>query len=91
MKNTYTNEVSELHKWVEQTNLNLGTGFHFLHTEAEVRAVCSRICAVKDCINEEYPFYAAELPIITQTLFSGNPLSGFNLNPAAFGELFEVR
>lgn len=40
MRNTYTNEIAELHKCVESTDRQLGTGRPFLHTEAEVQAVC---------------------------------------------------
>lgn len=90
MKNAYTNEISELKKWVEHTNQNLATGFSFLHTETEVQVVCQRIYDISMRISDEYPFYASELPVIAQTLFSGNPLSGFKLNPAAFGELFII-
>jgi len=90
MKNTYTNEISELQKWVEQTNRNLATGFLFLHTEAEIQTVSQRLYDISVHISDEYPFYASELPVIARTLFSGNPLNGFKLNPAAFGELFIV-
>lgn len=90
MRNTYTNEIAELHKWVEYTNNQLGTGFSFLHTEMEVQTVCQRICFIENCIQEEYPFYASQLPTISQRLFSGNRLSGFTLNSAVFGELFII-
>lgn len=88
MRNTYTNEIAELHKWVENANYQLGTGFSFLHTEAEVHIVCQRICFIASCIQEEYPFYSSQLPIISQRLFSGNPINGFTLNWAIFGELY---
>lgn len=90
MKNAYTNEIAELHKWVENTNSQLRTGFPFLHTEAEVQIICQRIHFIVNCIREEYPFYATQLPIISQRLFSGNHLSGFTLNSAVFGELFLI-
>lgn len=90
MKNVYTNEIAELHKWVENTDYQLGTGLSFLHTEAEVQMVCQRICFITNCIQEEYPFYASKLPMISQRLFSGNRLSGFTLNSAVFGELFII-
>lgn len=90
MKNTYTNEISELQRWVEYTNENLRTGFLFLFTEAEVQMVCQRIHDITMQISDEYPFYASEFPVIMRTLFSGNTMSGFKLNPAAFGELFII-
>lgn len=90
MRNTYTNEIAELHKWVESTDYQLGTGFSFLHTEAEVQTVCQRIFFIANCIREEYPFYASQLPTISQRLFSGNPLNGFTLNSAVFGELYII-
>lgn len=90
MRNTYTDEIAELHKWVESTDNQLRTGFPFLHTEAEVQTVCQRIHFIVNCILEEYPFYASKLPTISQRLFSGNRLSGFTLNPAVFGELFII-
>ncbi|MDE6588897.1 MAG: TIGR02391 family protein [Oscillospiraceae bacterium] len=90
MRNTYTNEIAELHKWVESTDYQLGTGFSFLHTEAEVQTVCRRIYFIANCIREEYPFYASQLPPISQRLFSGNPVNGFTLNSAVFGELFII-
>lgn len=90
MRNIYTTEIAELHKWVESTDYQLGTGFSFLHTEAEVQTVCQRIFFIANCIHDEYPFYASQLPIISQRLFSGNPLSGFTLNSAVFGELFII-
>ena len=65
MRNTYTNEIAELHKWVENTDYQLGTGFPFLHTEAEVHIVCQRICFIASYIQEEYPFYSSQLPIIS--------------------------
>ena len=58
MRNTYTNEIAELHKWVENTDCQLGTGLSFLHTEVEVQVTCQRICFIANCIQEEYPFYA---------------------------------
>lgn len=90
MRNTYTNEIAELHKWVENADYQLGTGFPFLHTEAEVHIVCQRICFIASCIQEEYPFYSSQLPIISQRLFSGNPINGFTLNWAIFGELYII-
>lgn len=90
MRNTYTNEIAELHKWVESIDYQLGTGFPFLHTEAEVQTVCQRIYFILNCIREEYPFYASQLPTISKRLFSGNPLNGFTLNSAVFGELFII-
>lgn len=90
MRNTYTNEISELHKWVERTDCQLGTGFPLLHTEAEVQTVCQRICFIVNCIREEYPFYASRLPTISQRLFFGNPLTGFTLSSAVFGELYII-
>ena len=90
MRNAYTNEISELHKWVESTDCQLGTGFNFLHIEAEVQTVCQRICFIANCIREEYPFYASQLPTIAQRLFSGNPLTGFTLNSVVFGGLYVI-
>lgn len=90
MRNTYTNEIAELHKWVESIDYQLGTGFSFLHTEPEVQTVGQRICFIANCIQEEYPFYASRLPMISQRLFSGNRLSGFTLNSAVFGELYII-
>lgn len=90
MRNIYTNEIAELHKWVESTDRQSGTGLPFLHTEAEVQAVCQRIFFIASVIREEYPFYALHLPTISQRLFSGNRLSGFTLNSAVFGELFII-
>lgn len=90
MRNIYTNEIAELHKWVENTDYQLGTRLSFLHTEAEVQVVCQRICFIANCIQEEYPFYASHLPIISQRLFSGNRLNGFTLNSAVFGELYII-
>lgn len=57
MRNAYTNEIAELHKWVESTNYQLGTGLPFLHTEAEVQTVRQRIYYIMNYIQEEYPFY----------------------------------
>lgn len=90
MRNTYTNEIAELHKWVESTDYQLGRGSPYRYTEAEVQTVCQRIYFIVNCILEEYPFYALKLPTISQRLFSGNRLSGFTLNPAVFGELFII-
>jgi hypothetical protein len=90
MRNTYTNEIAELHKWVENTDYQLGTVLSFLHTEVEVQVTCQRICFIANCIQEEYPFYASHLPVISQRLFSGNRLSGFTLNSAVFGELYII-
>ena len=42
MRNTYTNEIAELHKWVEGINYQLRTGLPFLHTEPEVQTVGQR-------------------------------------------------
>ena len=90
MRNTYTNEIAELHKWVESIDYQLRTGFSFLHTELEVQTFGQRICFIANCIQEEYPFYASHLPMISQRLFSGNRLSGFTLNSAVFGELYII-
>ena len=90
MRNTYTNEISELHKWVENTDRKLGTGLPFLHTEVEVQTVRQRIYFIVNYICEEYPFYASQLPTILLRLFSGNHLSGYKLNSAVFGELFII-
>ena len=90
MKNDYTNALTELHKWIEHTDQNLGTAFPFLHTEIEVQRVSQQVYFIVSCINDEYPFYAYELPKILQNLFCGNPVNGFNLNKLAFAELFII-
>ena len=90
MQNTYTNELTELHRWTERTNQNLRTGFQFLCSEIEVQNVGQQVHFIAKCISEEYPFYAMELPKILQTLFYGNPINGYSLNRAAFGELFII-
>lgn len=90
MRNDYTNEIAALHKWVENTDYQLGTGFSFLHTEPEVQMVFQRINFIANWIKDEYPFYASQLPIISQKLFSGNRITGFTLNSAVFGELYII-
>lgn len=64
MRNIYTNEIAELHKWVENTDYQLGTGLSFLHTEVEVQITCQRICFIANFIQEEYPFYIRTSPHI---------------------------
>ena len=84
MKNTYTNEISELQKWVEQTNRNLATGFLFLHTEAEIQTVSQRLYDISVHISDEYPFYASELPVIAQTLVFWQSPKRIQVAPGSF-------
>lgn len=90
MQNAYTNELTELHRWIERTNQNLRTGFQFFCSEIEVQNVSQQVHRIANCISDEYPFYAMELPKILQTLFYRNPINGYSLNTAAFGELFII-
>lgn len=90
MKNGYINELTELHRWIERTNQNLKPGLQFLCSEIEVQNVARQVYCIANCISEEYPFYAMELPKIFRTLFYRNLINSYNLNVAAFGELFII-
>lgn len=67
--NNVLNAVSELKRWIDNTNNQLQTGMPFIHIQPEVIQVSSLINAVAENIHEEYPFYAKELPRIASILF----------------------
>lgn len=59
--NNVLNAVSELKRWIDNTNNQLQTGMPFIRIQPEVIQVSSLINAVAENIHEEYPFYAKEL------------------------------
>ncbi len=90
MRLPYTNEIIELQKWVEKTNNWISAGQVKMTTGAEAQAVLQWINIVANAINDEYPFYAVELPGISKILFFFNAHGTPILNHAAFGELFII-
>ncbi|MEH2953520.1 hypothetical protein VV089_11125 [Candidatus Merdisoma sp. JLR.KK011] len=72
MRVPYTNEIIELQKWVERTNNWISTGQVKMTTVVEAQAVLQWINIVANAINDEYPFYADELPGISKILFFFN-------------------
>ena len=85
MKLPYENELYELRKWIDFTNANLQ--MQFLHTPPEIQSVRQWISSIAIGIQNEHPFYSAELPRIANILFSGNGMNAAYLNYVAFGEL----
>ena len=87
MKLTYINELYELRKWIDNTNNNLSLSIQMFRTSREVQFVRNVISVITAGVQNEYPFYAATLPQISNILFPVNSMGASNLNPAAFGEL----
>ena len=85
MKLPYENELYELRKWIDFTNKNLQ--MQFLHTPPEIQSVRQWISSIAIGIQNEHPFYSADLPRIANILFSGNGMNSAYLNYVAFGEL----
>lgn len=85
MKLPYENELYELRKWIDFTNKNLQ--MQFLHTPPEIQSVRQWISSIVIGIQNEHPFYSADLPRIANILFSGNGMNSAYLNYVAFGEL----
>ena len=88
--NNVLNAVSELKRWIDNTNNQLQTGMPFIRIQPEVIQVSSLINAVAENIHEEYPFYAKELPCIASILFPSQGSGVYSLNTCAFGELFLI-
>lgn len=88
--NNVLNAVSELKRWIDNTNAQLQTGMPFVRIQSEVIHVSSLINAVAESIHEEYPFYAKELPRIASILFPSQGSAVYSLNSCAFGELFLI-
>lgn len=85
MKLPYENELYELRKWIDFTNKNLQ--MQFLHTPPEIQSVRQWISSIAIGIQNDHPFYSADLPRIANILFSGNGMNSAYLNYVAFGEL----
>ena len=83
MKLPYENELYELRKWIDFTNVNL----QFPRLPQEIQRIRQWIIAIAKEIQTDYPFYAAVLPCIAKILFQGNGITPALVNPAAFGEL----
>lgn len=82
-------QLRNLNKWVFDINCALSNGAPIIRPE-DVNSVIQAITVISNSISEDYPFYATELPIISQILFNANTLGLFSLNTAAFGELFLI-
>jgi uncharacterized protein (TIGR02391 family) len=89
MKLSYQREIYELSKWLDNVNNNASNGFNFMYIMQDVRNVQNWIFTIASAIQDEYPFYAAELPQIAKILFR-NGVGAAMLNIAAFGELFII-
>ena len=86
MKVPYYNELYELQKWIDAINANLSLQMQFCRYASEMQHIRQCISAVAEGIANEYPFYSAALPHISNGLFISNG-NQVNLNPIAFGEL----
>ena len=87
MKLPYENELYELRKWIDDTNANLQMQLQFFHLPPEIQSVRQWISSIAIGIQNEHPFYSADLPRISNILFSGNGMNAAHLNYIAFGEL----
>lgn len=90
MKVPYQNELYELRKWADNTNANLMSPMQVIHTPQEAQFVQHLISAIAAGVQNEYPFYAATLPKVSNFLFTINNIGAVTLNPAAFGELMVI-
>lgn len=82
-------QLRYLNKWIFDINCELNNGSPIIRQE-DANSVIQAITIISNAIRDEYPFYAAELPRIAQILFNFNTFGLFNLNNAAFGELFLI-
>lgn len=90
MKSSYSTQLSELIRWLNNTNQFLTTGMPYSALTQEAKQITNLICSVANSIRSEYPFYANELPRIAYILFIPNVYGGNSLNPSAFGEVFII-
>lgn len=90
MKSSYSTQLSELIRWLNNTNQFLTTGMPYSALTQEANQITNLICSVANSIRSEYPFYANELPRIAYILFIPNVYGGNSLNPSAFGEVFII-
>lgn len=91
MKITYENELRGLQRWIHNVNDELKLGAPITINPFLANNTYEQINAVANGIEEEYPFYAAELKNnIVTNLFNKPAYGAFSLNIAAFGELFII-
>lgn len=91
MKTAYEKELRALQRWINNVNDELTFGAPIAINSSSANNTCGQINAVANGIEEEYPFYAAELKNnIVTNLFKNSAYGIFSLNTAAFGELFII-
>lgn len=90
MRNSYSKQLSDLMRWLDNTNQFLKNGMSYSALPQEANQITNLICSVANSIRSEYPFYANELPRISCILFLSNMYSGISLNTTAFGELYII-
>lgn len=90
MKITYENELRALQSWISYANSGLVVTGTVTTDLVSANNTCYQINAIADGIENEYPFYAAELRGISGNLFKDSTYGMVVLNSAAFGELFII-
>ncbi len=94
MQTIFKVHLDALHQWIGEINSYLRQNINFKITPVIESNVLNGIQSIVNCINYEYPYYAAELCNISSQLFlrtqppmlQPNPV----LNVFAFGELFLI-
>lgn len=90
MRNSYSKQLSDLMRWLDNTNNYLQTGMPFSIISQDANRIRSLVAFVASAVNNEYPFYANELPRISGILFLSKMYGGISLNTTAFGELYII-
>lgn len=90
MRLSYQNELYELRKWIDNTNIKLMAPVQFFHTPQEMYSVQNWISIIVAGVQNEHPFYASILPKISSILFHVNHVGAVTLNSVVFGELMVI-
>lgn len=86
----YKASIDELWMWIQNTDRMLGAGTApFFHC-AIVQNIHNQLLYLSNAAKTEYPFYSKVLPRIAHNLFQMGINGVYQLNLAAFGELYVI-
>ena len=90
MKNRESPHIRNLEKWVIDIDRSLRSNALPMINQSTVNQVLQALSEIAKEIKDEYPFYSAEIPGVSNILFVSRGPGFFSLNTAAFGELFLI-
>lgn len=86
----YSSVINGLWSWAQRINGNLVQGVSPLINPAVAQSITGQMTSLASMVKPEYPYYSEVLLEIRHILFRGNSYGAYELNTAAFGELFLI-